>query len=151
MSKHQLSSHKSHKKSADMTEQDYDQSELDSAVQQFITPHMLLDMFDEPIVFHRAYVGITGSAVAALFLSYATYSTEKLDQAAEGWFSKTCEEWQKETGLTMFEQRTARKILRDKGILIERRVGMPSALWFKIRKDVLLDELSAQAESRWEA
>lgn len=127
----------------------YDQAALDAAAQQYITPHMLLDMFDEPIVFHRAYVGITGSAVAALFLSYATYASEKLDLASEGWFSKTCDEWQEETGLTMFEQRAARKILREKGILIERRVGMPSSLWFKIRKDALLDELSAQAESRW--
>jgi beta-glucosidase/6-phospho-beta-glucosidase/beta-galactosidase len=123
----------------------------DAMVQKFITPHMLLDIFDEPIVFIKAYVGITHSAVGALFLSYATYTTEKLPREAEGWFSKTIEEWQNETGLTRFEQQTARRILKEKEILIERRVGMPSTLWFKISKDALLDALLAQSDARWGA
>lgn len=46
-------------------------SKADEQVSSTITPALLLDIFDEPIVFQRAYVGLTGSAVAALFLSYA--------------------------------------------------------------------------------
>ncbi|MEQ1602416.1 MAG: hypothetical protein ABL885_11705, partial [Methylophilaceae bacterium] len=98
-----------HGEGQDQFEYDQNQNEL---VQQYITPNLLLDMFDEPIVFNRAFVGITHSAVAALFLSYATYTTEKLPREAEGWFTKTIEEWQNETGLTRFEQTTARRILR---------------------------------------
>lgn len=125
------------------------ESHQDNMVHQYVTSSLLLEMFDEPIVFHKAFVGITESAVAALFLSYATYTTEKLPNSSEGWFSKTIEEWQKETGLTRFEQTTARRILREKGILIERRVGMPSMLWFKISKETLLDALLAQSNANF--
>jgi hypothetical protein len=121
----------------------------DQAVYNTISPAMLLDIFDEPIVFQRAYVSLTGSAVAALFLSYAIYTTEHLAQEEEGWFRKTGDEWKAETGLTRFEQGAARRILRDLDILIERRAGLPAELWFKIRMDRLLECLSEQADAKW--
>jgi len=37
---------------------------------------LLLDIFDEPIVFHRSYVPIAGGITAALFLSHAGYACE---------------------------------------------------------------------------
>jgi hypothetical protein len=125
------------------------QQEHDAATRGAITPAMLLDIFDEPIVFQRAYVELTGSAVAALFLSYAVYTTERLPPEAEGWFKKSGEEWRTETGLTRFEQQTARRILRNLDILIERRYGMPAELYYKIRVDRLLELLSSQADARW--
>lgn len=121
----------------------------DQAVYGSISPALLLDIFDEPIVFQRAYVGLTGSAVAALFLSYAIYTTERLAIEDEGWFKKTGDEWKLETGMTRFEQQSARKILRELDILIERRAGVPAELWFKIRTDRILELLSEQAEARW--
>lgn len=121
----------------------------DQAVYNTITPALLLDIFDEPIVFQRAYVHLTGSAVAALFLSYAIYTTERLPKDAEHWFNKTADEWRNETGLTRFEQQTARKILRDREILIERRAGLPAVLWYKIDIDRLLELLSLNADERW--
>lgn len=114
-----------------------------------ISRGMLLDIFDEPIVFNRAFVGITGSAVASLFLSYAIYTTDRLVAESEGWFEKTFDEWKEETGLTRFEQRAARKILVDLDILIERRVGMPAKLMFKIRSERLLELLRQQSDMRW--
>jgi len=121
----------------------------DQAVYNTLSPAMLLDIFDEPIVFQRAYASLTGSAVAALFLSYAVYTTERLPHEEEGWFRKTGEEWRAETGLTRFEQQTARRILRELDILIERRAGVPAELWFKIRVDRLLEQMSLQADARW--
>lgn len=121
----------------------------DQAVNSTITPALLLDIFDEPIVFQRAYVGLTGSAVAALFLSYAVYTTERLSAEAEGWFKKSGDEWKTETGLTRFEQQTARRILRELDILIERKYGLPAELYYKIRIDRILELLSAQADARW--
>jgi hypothetical protein len=121
----------------------------DQAVYNTISPAMLLDIFDEPIVFQRAYVSLTGSAVAALFLSYAIYTTDRLPKDAEGWFRKTGDEWKAETGLTRFEQQTARRILRELDVLIERRAGLPAELWFKIRIDRILELLSDQAEAKW--
>lgn len=122
---------------------------VDRGFSKSINPALLLDIFDEPIVFHRAYVPITGSALAALFLSYAVYSTEHLPLEADGWFKKSSEEWLKETGMTRFEQQSARRILRDKGILIERRYGLPAELWFKVRTDFLLELMSDEANTRW--
>ena len=121
----------------------------DQAVYNTITPALLLDIFDEPIVFQRAYVHLTGSAVAALFLSYAAYTTERLPQEAEHWFKKSADEWRAETGLTRFEQQTARRILRELDILIERRVGLPAELWYKIRLDRLFELLTLHADARW--
>lgn len=125
------------------------QSPDDQAVQRTITPALLLDVFDEPIVFNRAFVGITGSATAALFLSYTIYTIERLPPENEGWFEKTHEQWHEETGLTRFEQRNARRILVNLEILIERRVGMPARLLFKIRADRLIELLTIQSNERW--
>ena len=126
-----------------------DDSQDDIEVRRTISPALLLDIFDEPIVFQRAYVGLTGSAVAALFLSYAVYTTERQPPEAEGWFKKSGEEWKTETGLTRFEQQTARRILRELDILIERKYGLPAELYFKVRVDRLMELLSDQADARW--
>lgn len=114
-----------------------------------LSPAMLLEIFDEPIVFQRAFVDLTGSAIAALYLSYAVYTTEKLDADAEGWFQKTAEAWTAETGMTRFEQQAARKVLRELGLLIERRAGMPAMLWCKISSERLLEMLASQADAKW--
>ena len=57
-----------------------------------LPPELLLEVFDEPIMFHRCYVALTGSVTAALVLSYASYATEELvDLDAgehDGWFVK---------------------------------------------------------------
>lgn len=121
----------------------------DEMVQQHITPNLLLDIFDEPIIFHKAYVQLTEDALAALFLSYATYTAEKLENHHEGWFTKTYDEWQAETGLTRFQQRSARKILIEKGLLIERKIGMPAKLMYKIDMEELLYQLNIQANQNW--
>ena len=35
-----------------------------------LPPELLLEVFAEPIMFHRCYVALTGSVTAALLLSY---------------------------------------------------------------------------------
>ena len=90
----------------------------DQAVYNTISPAMLLDIFDEPIVFQRAYVSLTGSAVAALFLSYAIYTTERLSKDAEGWFRKTGDQWKSETGLAA-DRKRRQEILEQRKRLIE--------------------------------
>lgn len=70
------------------------------------------EMFSErPISFHRVLKTVTGSTVAALFLSQAcNWSRSKtLRQRPGHWMWKSGAEWQKETGLTRSEQETARK------------------------------------------
>ena len=110
---------------------------------------LMLDIFDEPIVFHRAYVPIAGSITAALFLSYAGYAYMDLPEDQEGWFTRTQTEWDRDTGLTRREQETARRQLRERGLLEERRVGMPAVLWYRVNWARLRDSLERQSRSHW--
>jgi len=110
---------------------------------------MMLDIFDEPIVFHRAYVPIAGGITAALFLSYAGYACADLPEDQEGWFTRTQNEWERDTGLTRREQETARRHLRERGLLEERRVGMPAVVWYRVNWAMLRDSLERQSRSHW--
>jgi hypothetical protein len=66
------------------------------------------DLLDRPIAYHRVFVTLTGSVKAAILLSQAVYWQKRAKQD-DGWWFKTAEEWEEETGLTRHEQDTARK------------------------------------------
>jgi len=101
----------------------------------------LIDIMDRPIAFQRPYVALTGSINAALFLSQACYWTTRGD--SEGWFFKKQSEWQDETGLTRREQETARKTLKELGILEESLEGIPAQLFYRVNQAKLKAGLSA--------
>ena len=102
-----------------------------------ITAELLLEVFDLPVSFHRCLVPITGGVTAALMLSQAIWITQAIDRSANGWFCRSRDEWTEETGLTRWEQETARRALRSFGFLEERRIGMPAKLWFRVRPELV--------------
>ena len=108
-----------------------------------ITAGLLLEVFDLPISFHRCLVPVTGGITSALMLSQAIWTTQTLDPASRGWFLRSQEQWTQETGLTRWEQETARRALRGAGLLDERRLGMPAKLWFRVCPDAILRALQA--------
>ena len=108
-----------------------------------LTAELLLEVFDIPVTFHRCLVPVAGGVTAALMLSQAIWITQTLDPASGGWFMCSQEQWTQETGLTRWEQETARRALRRAGLLEERRVGMPAKLWFRVCADVVLRTLQA--------
>ncbi len=110
---------------------------------------MMLDLLDEPIVFHRAYVPVAGGITAALFLSYAGYAYESIPKDSNGWFTRTQAEWERDTGLTRREQETARRQLRERGLLEECRLGMPAVLWFRVNWRRLGEALEHKAAENW--
>lgn len=112
-----------------------------------VTAELLLDLFDLPVSFHRCLVPVTGGVTAALLLSQAIWTAQAIDPTAFGWFCKSQEEWTEETGLTRWEQETARRSLRQAGFLEERRVGMPAKLWFRVRVDEVWRALQSRAGS----
>jgi len=137
-----------------------------------LSPALLLDLFAEPIMFRRAYVGVTGSVTAALWLSNVVSRAEELSYAARdaadgatgtdteshiaaagpfdrGWFERSAELIEDDTGLSRFEQVTARRCLREQGILHERRIGMPARLQFWVDHERLGSLLKEAAETRW--
>lgn len=68
----------------------------------------ITDMLDRPIAYHRVFVTLTGSVKAAVLLSQAMYWQKRAKQS-DGWWYKTAEEWEEETGLTRHELDKARK------------------------------------------
>jgi len=116
-----------------------------AAVPSGITADLLLEIFDLPVSFHRCLVPITGGVTAALMLSQAIWTSQTIEPSANGWFSRSQEHWAEETGLSRWEQETARRALRNAGFLEERRVGMPAKLWFRVRPEAVWRALQARA------
>ena len=111
------------------------------------TAELLLQVFDLPVSFHRCLVPITGGITAALLLSQAIWTTQELDPESNGWFVMSQEEWTEDTGLSRWEQETARRALRSAGFLEERRVGMPAKLWYRVHPDHVWHALRDRAAS----
>jgi len=75
--------------------------------------HPVFSMFQRPVAFHKIFVDVTGSVTAALMLSQAFYWSKQGRKGYwDGWFFKSADEWEEETGLTRREQETARRKLR---------------------------------------
>jgi len=103
----------------------------------------LIDVLDRPIAFQRAFVSLDAGITGALMLSQAVYWSKRTD-AEGGWFYKTMEEWEAETGLTRSEQEGARKKLVKAGVLEEQRKGVPCRLFFRVSFDALAANLGAE-------
>jgi len=99
---------------------------------------------DRPIAYHPALAGLVGGAAPALFLSQLLYWSDKGNDPS-GWIYKTRNDWQEETGLTRYEQETARRKLRETGIVTEKLAGVPATLHYRIDFDALIE----QAQSSW--
>ncbi len=74
-----------------------------------------------------------GNPLAGIFLSQLVYWHDKTD--CELGVYKTSEEWQKETGLTYSHQKTARKLLKELGILSETEKRLEHKLYFKLNTE----------------
>ena len=119
----------------------------DRTIPPGVNAELLLDIFDLPISFHRCLVPVTGGVTAALMLSQAIWTSEELDPEAGGWFCRSQEQWTEETGLSRWEQETARRTLRNGGFVEERRAGLPAKLWFRVRPEAVSRALRARAEA----
>lgn len=97
----------------------------------------LTEFFDLPIVFHRSFVSF-GGVTGALLLSQMCYWSKRT-QHPESWFWKTQEQWQDETGLTRYEQETARKRLVSCGAISEKKEGIPCKTWFKVNHERIFE------------
>ena len=114
---------------------------------------LMFDAFEEPLMLNRAYVDIGGSITAGLWLSYAEQLRREREEedapGNEGWFTLSREEWYRRTGLSYREQETARKRLRDMGVLKERRRGMPAVLEHRIVQEAMRLLLKERTRLVW--
>lgn len=102
-------------------------------------------LLKQPIAFHRVFVSIAGGACPGIFLSQAWYWSQRTENP-EGWFFKTQDDWEAETGLTRREQETARNQLKRIGILREQRRGVPAKMWYCLNLDELQTRLYESAK-----
>jgi len=77
---------------------------------------------------------LTKSTVATILLCQLFYWNDK--KSPDGWIYKTALDWEAETGLTTQEQRTARSILKELGILEEKFDNLDHRMFYKMNDDV---------------
>jgi hypothetical protein len=114
-----------------------------------ITPGMLLAMFDQPIMFRRAFVHLTGSVTSALLLTYACSSSEDVDIAPDMWITRSMEQWMENTGMSRTELESARRRLRELELLEERRAGLPATTQYRVNASRLNDLLRGHADRKY--
>lgn len=111
---------------------------------------MLNWLGQQPVSFHRSYVDVTGNVVAALWLSYAMdkmtqASTGILDSNGDLVFAMTGKECEQDTGITLSQQVTCRRLLIKQGLLTEE--GSPGrTVRYRIRVDRLVQRLLLAAK-----
>ncbi len=94
----------------------------------------------QPVAYYPKLAKITGSILANLFLCQMYYWQGKQEDPT-GWIYKTQAQIEAETGLSRTEQETARRLLRQRGLIKERYSGLPRKLEFWLDEDEL--------ENRW--
>jgi hypothetical protein len=98
----------------------------------------MLDLIDRTIAYRRELATLTGSVQAGLMLSQALYWQERAVRQ-DGWWYKTIDAWEEETGLSRREQETARK--KSRKYLHSELRDVPARLYYKIDREALRADL----------
>ncbi|MEM9451199.1 MAG: hypothetical protein AAGA75_22045 [Cyanobacteria bacterium P01_E01_bin.6] len=86
---------------------------------------------DRPVQYYPKVNNITGSTLATIFISQFIYWTGK-QADPDGWIYKNQEQITAETGLSRYEQQSARKVLKKLNYIEERKCGVPCRLEYRI-------------------
>ena len=128
-------------------------SHRQAAVLEVAPLSVIWPLLGRHIAFHRRLVDVTASVKAALLLSQSIYWTRhgrNIDRH-DGWFHKTAAQWERETGLSVKEQASARARLRNLALLEDMRRGIPARMHFRLNVNELGTRLSARIASHPDA
>jgi hypothetical protein len=100
---------------------------------------------DRPVAYHPIIARAVKSVTAGVFLSQFLYWTPRTKDTG-GWIYKTQADIYEETALTRREQETARRILRERGVLEEKKAGVPCRLYFRVNMGALVKLLGEEAK-----
>jgi len=89
-----------------------------------------------PVVYHPSLARLLGSKNAAILLEQLIYWTPR-SKDQDGWVYKRPGEWEDETGLSYEEQRSARELLRARGVWEERHARAEHRLYFRVIRAAL--------------
>lgn len=96
----------------------------------------LLAGLGESYTYYPILTRITGAATATIFLSNLIRWTGK-QRNRDGWIYKTREQLAVETGMTRYEQETARRLLKQRGYLEEKVCGLPAQLHYRLNAEAI--------------
>ena len=108
-----------------------------------MTPSTILKNTGRAIAYRPNLARLFGGVVAEIFFEQIFYWQDKADPVLGVY--KTQEELEIETGLSRKEQETARKLLREKGVLIEIHKRLEHRMYYKIDCEKLDELLAALA------
>ncbi len=98
--------------------------------------NLLNEFFTSKIIaFKKPFVKLGGIG-PALMLSQLTYWSDK-GTLSDGWFYKTVKEFTEETGMTRYEQETARRKLKSLGVIDVELRGIPAKLHYRVNLNIL--------------
>lgn len=103
----------------------------------------LQEVLERPVAYHREFVAIGAGVTGALMLSQALYWSSRTNDTS-GWFYKSQAEWEAETGLSRREQETARKKLKELGLIEELKKGVPCRVFFRVNLENAVAQINAQ-------
>src|SRR6476661_6212634 len=109
-----------------------------------VSKESILVILGSPIAYYTAFAKVLGGVEEGIFTSQFFYWYGRGYDPA-GWIYKTQEDIEDETGLTRRNQETARKNLRMLGVLEEKRMGVPSKLYYRLNLDQLFALVDAWA------
>lgn len=107
-----------------------------------IRKEAVIAILGSPIAYYTAFARVLGGVEAGILTSQFFYWYGK-GHDPDGWIYKTQAEIEEETGLTRRNQETARKKLRDLGVLEERYTGMPAKLYYRLNLDRLFSLMNS--------
>jgi len=81
----------------------------------------------------RVVGGVKEMLLISYLIEWSKFSTE------DGWIYRTQEQIEKDTGLSICEQQSARRNLKRLGVLIEKYKGMPRKIFYKVNEEALLE------------
>jgi hypothetical protein len=90
---------------------------------------------DKPVAFRPQLARLLGRINAALFFQQIAFWSNTKPDSEPGygaWIYKTQAELEFETAMTRYEQESARKVLRRKGVLEEKLRGIPARLHYRV-------------------
>lgn len=101
------------------------------------------ELLSSPVAYHAALARMLKSPTAAIMLSQGWYWQKINKKQGRDFFWVTGEQWYQQTGLTLEHQKTARKLMRDRGFWLESLMGVPAKLYYRIDLKELFDQLDA--------
>ncbi len=112
-----------------------------------ITKESLISILgDRPVAYHPMLAKKLGGVEVAIFVSQLLYWTGR-SKLPGGWIFKTQAEFEEETGLTRRNQETARRKLKEIGVLDEALRGVPATMHYRLNLDTLAAILSDTRQS----